>query len=191
MVAPLSQQRSPEHLLCLFLLQRTQMSPSYLPCGSTQWEMSRHIDTDTTDMSLSFEWAGCSLLSVCRNRVSNQEHANYKLCFQQSKQWSIKENKVSQFSEEMFPPKCLKDCDLSPCFLFAPILVNDTEEVGPLQTVDISKPDTTKWILRDLEPVSRYKFYLRSCTTVGCGPVSTEECTTTLETSKWKSCVYI
>ncbi|XP_044024464.1 neural cell adhesion molecule L1-like protein isoform X4 [Siniperca chuatsi] len=63
-------------------------------------------------------------------------------------------------------------------------LINDTEEVGPLQTVDISKPDTTKWILRDLEPVSKYKFYLRSCTTVGCGPVVSEECTTTLETSK-------
>lgn len=64
-------------------------------------------------------------------------------------------------------------------------LVNDTEEVGPLQTVDISNPETTKWILRDLEPVSKYKFYLRSCTTVGCGPVVSDECTTTLETSEW------
>nr|XP_033482186.1 neural cell adhesion molecule L1-like protein isoform X4 [Epinephelus lanceolatus] len=63
-------------------------------------------------------------------------------------------------------------------------LINDTEEVGPLQTVDISNPDTTKWILRDLEPLSKYKFYLRSCTTVGCGPIVSEECTTTLETSK-------
>ncbi|XP_039653966.1 neural cell adhesion molecule L1-like protein isoform X16 [Perca fluviatilis] len=62
-------------------------------------------------------------------------------------------------------------------------LINDTEEMGPLQTVDISNPDTTKWKLRDLEPVSKYKFYLRSCTTVGCGPVVSEECTTTLETS--------
>uniref|UniRef100_A0A7N8WZF6 Neural cell adhesion molecule L1-like protein n=1 Tax=Mastacembelus armatus TaxID=205130 RepID=A0A7N8WZF6_9TELE len=61
-------------------------------------------------------------------------------------------------------------------------LINDTEEVGPVQTVDISNPDTTKWILRDLEPMSKYKFYLRSCTTVGCGPVVSEECTTTLET---------
>uniref|UniRef100_A0A671YXI3 Cell adhesion molecule L1-like b n=1 Tax=Sparus aurata TaxID=8175 RepID=A0A671YXI3_SPAAU len=67
-------------------------------------------------------------------------------------------------------------------------LVNDTEEVGPLQTVDISNPDTTKWILRDLEPVSKYKFYLRSCTTMGCGPVVSEESITTLETSEglWK-----
>ncbi|XP_070759627.1 neural cell adhesion molecule L1-like protein isoform X2 [Enoplosus armatus] len=60
-------------------------------------------------------------------------------------------------------------------------LINDTEDVGPLQTVDISNPDTTQWILRDLEPVSKYKLYLRSCTTVGCGPVVSEECTTTLE----------
>lgn len=63
-------------------------------------------------------------------------------------------------------------------------LVNDTDEAGQLQSVDISNPDTTKWILRDLEPVSKYKFYLRSCTTVGCGPVVSEECTTTLESSE-------
>ncbi|KAM7402589.1 hypothetical protein PAMP_017813 [Pampus punctatissimus] len=62
-------------------------------------------------------------------------------------------------------------------------LINDTE-VGPLQTVNISNLDTTKWILHDLEPVSKYKFYLCSCTTVGCGPVVSEECTTTLEGSK-------
>ncbi|XP_041837570.1 neural cell adhesion molecule L1-like protein isoform X2 [Melanotaenia boesemani] len=61
-------------------------------------------------------------------------------------------------------------------------LINETEEAGPVQTVDISNPDTIKWVLRDLEPVSRYKFYLRSCTTVGCGPVISEECTTILET---------
>uniref|UniRef100_A0A3Q2PS72 Neural cell adhesion molecule L1-like protein n=1 Tax=Fundulus heteroclitus TaxID=8078 RepID=A0A3Q2PS72_FUNHE len=61
--------------------------------------------------------------------------------------------------------------------------INDTEDVGPLQTVDISNPDTTKWILRDLEPLSKYKFYLRSCTAVGCGPVVSEESTTALETS--------
>nr|XP_019942553.1 PREDICTED: neural cell adhesion molecule L1-like protein isoform X7 [Paralichthys olivaceus] len=61
--------------------------------------------------------------------------------------------------------------------------INDTEEVGPQRTVDISNPRTTKWILRDLEPLSKYKFSLRSCTTVGCGPVVSEESTTTLETS--------
>ncbi|KAM8867416.1 neural cell adhesion molecule L1-like protein isoform 2-T3 [Synchiropus picturatus] len=60
-------------------------------------------------------------------------------------------------------------------------LINDTEEVGPLQTIDISNPDTLKWTLRDLEPVSKYKVSLRSCTAVGCGPVVSEEYTTTLE----------
>lgn len=78
----------------------------------------------------------------------------------------------------------LKNINTVLLFLY---LVNDTDEVGPSQTVDISDPDTTKWILRDLEPLSRYKFNLRSCTTVGCGPVVIEECTTTLETSEWWS----
>uniref|UniRef100_A0A1A8Q422 Neural cell adhesion molecule L1-like protein n=1 Tax=Nothobranchius rachovii TaxID=451742 RepID=A0A1A8Q422_9TELE len=62
-------------------------------------------------------------------------------------------------------------------------LVNGTEEVGALQTIDINNPKTSKWVLRDLEPLSKYKLYLRSCTTKGCGPVVSEECTTDLETS--------
>lgn len=53
-----------------------------------------------------------------------------------------------------------------------------------MQTVDISDPDVTKWTLRDLEPLTKYRFYLRSCTTVGCGPVASEESTTTLESSE-------
>uniref|UniRef100_A0A674PM47 Neural cell adhesion molecule L1-like protein n=1 Tax=Takifugu rubripes TaxID=31033 RepID=A0A674PM47_TAKRU len=52
-------------------------------------------------------------------------------------------------------------------------LINDTE-AGPVQTVDISNPSTTKWIFRDLEPVSKYQFDLRSCTTVGCGAIVTD-----------------
>ncbi|KAM4741507.1 neural cell adhesion molecule L1-like protein isoform 3-T4 [Anableps anableps] len=62
-------------------------------------------------------------------------------------------------------------------------LINDTEEVGPLQAVDINNPDTTKWTLHELEPLSKYKFYLRSCTSVGCGPLVSEESTTALETT--------
>ncbi|XP_015815440.3 neural cell adhesion molecule L1-like protein isoform X6 [Nothobranchius furzeri] len=62
-------------------------------------------------------------------------------------------------------------------------LINGTEEVGALQTIDINNPKTSKWVLRDLEPLSKYKLYLRSCTTKGCGPVVSEECTTDLETS--------
>ncbi|XP_060775247.1 neural cell adhesion molecule L1-like protein isoform X2 [Neoarius graeffei] len=54
-------------------------------------------------------------------------------------------------------------------------LINNTEEVGPLLTVNITNPDTNKWHLRDLEPVSRYRFYLYYCTQMGCGPVTSEE----------------
>uniref|UniRef100_A0A8C8D408 Neural cell adhesion molecule L1-like protein n=1 Tax=Oncorhynchus tshawytscha TaxID=74940 RepID=A0A8C8D408_ONCTS len=54
-------------------------------------------------------------------------------------------------------------------------LINNTEEVGVLQTVDISNPDTTMWVLQNLEAISRYKFYLRPCTRVGCGPRCTGE----------------
>uniref|UniRef100_A0A3P8XFM6 protein-tyrosine-phosphatase n=1 Tax=Esox lucius TaxID=8010 RepID=A0A3P8XFM6_ESOLU len=60
-------------------------------------------------------------------------------------------------------------------------LINNTEEVGVLQLVNISNPGTTAWTLRDLEPVSRYKFYLRSCTRAGCGPQVSDETTTTPE----------
>ncbi|XP_056606250.1 neural cell adhesion molecule L1-like protein isoform X3 [Triplophysa dalaica] len=59
-------------------------------------------------------------------------------------------------------------------------LINDTEEVGPLMTLNISA-DSNKLHLQDLEALSRYKFYLRSCTRVGCGPAVSEECTTVPE----------
>ncbi|KAF5901771.1 neural cell adhesion molecule L1-like protein isoform X1, partial [Clarias magur] len=52
---------------------------------------------------------------------------------------------------------------------------NNTEEVGPLLTVNITSPDTNKWQLSDLEPVSRYRFYLYYCTQKGCGPATSEE----------------
>uniref|UniRef100_A0A8C5FJV5 Neural cell adhesion molecule L1 n=1 Tax=Gadus morhua TaxID=8049 RepID=A0A8C5FJV5_GADMO len=58
-------------------------------------------------------------------------------------------------------------------------LINDTEGLGPLQTVNISDPAATKLTLKDLEALSRYRFYLRSCTTVGCGHTVTEDSTTT------------
>uniref|UniRef100_A0A8C8D5D0 Neural cell adhesion molecule L1-like protein n=1 Tax=Oncorhynchus tshawytscha TaxID=74940 RepID=A0A8C8D5D0_ONCTS len=63
-------------------------------------------------------------------------------------------------------------------------LINNTEEVGVLQTVDISNPDTTMWVLQNLEAISRYKFYLRPCTRVGCGPRVSKESTTTPEARK-------
>uniref|UniRef100_A0A8B9HCU9 Cell adhesion molecule L1-like b n=1 Tax=Astyanax mexicanus TaxID=7994 RepID=A0A8B9HCU9_ASTMX len=60
-------------------------------------------------------------------------------------------------------------------FLSSSRLVNNTEEVGPLESVNITGADTTKWLLQDLEPVSRYRFYLQSCTRAGCGPAASEE----------------
>lgn len=87
------------------------------------------------------------------------------------------------------PPRGVTHLQTSSChiwhdhwsFHFSP--VNDTEEAGPLQTEDIRNPDTTKWLLRDLEPLSKYRFQLRSCTSEGCGTVVSLE-STTLETSE-------
>uniref|UniRef100_A0A8C7Z6J7 Cell adhesion molecule L1-like b n=1 Tax=Oryzias sinensis TaxID=183150 RepID=A0A8C7Z6J7_9TELE len=62
------------------------------------------------------------------------------------------------------------------------LLEYQLKEAGPLQTVNISKPDTTRWHLRDLEPLSKYRFQLRSCTSTGCGSIVNLE-STTLETS--------
>uniref|UniRef100_A0AAY4DMF9 Neural cell adhesion molecule L1-like protein n=1 Tax=Denticeps clupeoides TaxID=299321 RepID=A0AAY4DMF9_9TELE len=73
-------------------------------------------------------------------------------------------------------------------FLLQYQMINDTEEVGPLLTINISNPESSKWLLQDLEPVSKYKLYMRACTRVGCGPAASEECTTSTEARKgnWK-----
>ncbi|XP_036386430.1 neural cell adhesion molecule L1-like protein isoform X2 [Megalops cyprinoides] len=60
-------------------------------------------------------------------------------------------------------------------------LINDTADVGEMHTVNITSPNTSRWVLESLEPLSRYKFYLRSCTRVGCGPPVSEEGSTVLE----------
>ncbi|XP_029103669.1 neural cell adhesion molecule L1-like protein isoform X2 [Scleropages formosus] len=60
-------------------------------------------------------------------------------------------------------------------------LINDTNDVGSLQSVNITSPDTNKWVLQDLELLSRYKFYLRACSRVGCGPPISEESATVPE----------
>ncbi|XP_028848944.1 cell adhesion molecule L1-like a isoform X2 [Denticeps clupeoides] len=54
-------------------------------------------------------------------------------------------------------------------------LVNDSLDLDKLQTVNISSPDITQWVLDDLEASSRYKFFLSACTEVGCGPHISEE----------------
>uniref|UniRef100_A0A673GB48 Neural cell adhesion molecule L1-like protein n=1 Tax=Sinocyclocheilus rhinocerous TaxID=307959 RepID=A0A673GB48_9TELE len=62
--------------------------------------------------------------------------------------------------------------------------VNDTEELGSLMTLNISA-DSNKLHLQDLEALSKYKFYLRCCTRVGCGPAVSEERTTVPEASEY------
>uniref|UniRef100_A0A4W4EM87 Neural cell adhesion molecule L1-like protein n=1 Tax=Electrophorus electricus TaxID=8005 RepID=A0A4W4EM87_ELEEL len=64
-------------------------------------------------------------------------------------------------------------------------LINSTEEVGPLLSVNITSADASKWLLLDLEPMSRYRFYLRCCTRAGCGPAASEESTTGPEAREW------
>jgi neuropilin 2 len=59
-----------------------------------------------------------------------------------------------------------------------------------LQTVNISDPAATKLTLKDLEALSRYRFYLRSCTTVGCGHTVTEDSTTTAKEREYFFIIY-
>uniref|UniRef100_A0A8C2Q717 Cell adhesion molecule L1-like b n=1 Tax=Cyprinus carpio TaxID=7962 RepID=A0A8C2Q717_CYPCA len=56
-------------------------------------------------------------------------------------------------------------------------LINDTEEQGSLMSLNISA-DSNKLHLQYLEALSKYKFYLRCCTQMGCGPAVSEERTT-------------
>ncbi|XP_042582311.1 neural cell adhesion molecule L1-like protein isoform X9 [Cyprinus carpio] len=66
-------------------------------------------------------------------------------------------------------------------------LINDTEEQGSLMSLNISA-DNNKLHLQYLEALSKYKFYLRCCTQMGCGPAVSEERTTVPEASEgnWK-----
>ncbi|KAA0706861.1 Processed neural cell adhesion molecule [Triplophysa tibetana] len=49
------------------------------------------------------------------------------------------------------------------------------ETLGELKSVNISSPDTTQWVLHNLQEDHRYKFYLSACTQMGCGSVANEE----------------
>ncbi|XP_067302752.1 cell adhesion molecule L1-like a isoform X3 [Pseudorasbora parva] len=51
-------------------------------------------------------------------------------------------------------------------------VVNET--LGELNSVNISGPDTTQWVLHDLQE-DRYKFHLKACTQVGCGSAISED----------------
>uniref|UniRef100_A0A8C1V9T7 Neural cell adhesion molecule L1-like protein n=1 Tax=Cyprinus carpio TaxID=7962 RepID=A0A8C1V9T7_CYPCA len=58
------------------------------------------------------------------------------------------------------------------------------ETLGELKSVNISAPDTTQWVLRDLQEDNWYKFYLSACTQVGCGSAISEEGGTVSEACK-------
>uniref|UniRef100_A0A8C9S2H0 Neural cell adhesion molecule L1 n=1 Tax=Scleropages formosus TaxID=113540 RepID=A0A8C9S2H0_SCLFO len=58
-------------------------------------------------------------------------------------------------------------------------MVNDTADFESLHNVTIRGPDSTQWVLKDLETVTRYRFYVSACTRVGCGPPVSEESQTT------------
>lgn len=56
--------------------------------------------------------------------------------------------------------------------------VNDTREVGELSEVNITTPSKSSWHLSNLSATTKYKFYVRACTSQGCGkPVSEEGAT--------------
>lgn len=68
-----------------------------------------------------------------------------------------------------------------------PIVISDngTVDGGEVYRVNISGPDTTQWVLHDLETASYYKFDLRACTRVGCGPAVSEESLTATSARKF------
>ncbi|XP_051961372.1 neural cell adhesion molecule L1-like protein isoform X2 [Xyrauchen texanus] len=49
------------------------------------------------------------------------------------------------------------------------------ETLGKLNSVNISSPEMTQWVLHDLREDNWYKFYLSACTEVGCGSAVSEE----------------
>ncbi|XP_067855020.1 neural cell adhesion molecule L1-like protein isoform X1 [Heptranchias perlo] len=60
-------------------------------------------------------------------------------------------------------------------------LINDTEEIGALNTINITHPNTTKIVVSDLDTSSKYKFYLSAYTRAGPGKLITEEGITVME----------
>ncbi|XP_076839734.1 cell adhesion molecule L1-like a [Brachyhypopomus gauderio] len=59
-------------------------------------------------------------------------------------------------------------------------IINGTADMDGFNTVNISGPDTTQWVLHDLMSGSQYKFSVRACTLAGCGAAMSEDGGTTL-----------
>ncbi|XP_072454750.1 neural cell adhesion molecule L1-like protein isoform X4 [Notamacropus eugenii] len=54
-------------------------------------------------------------------------------------------------------------------------IINDTDEVGELKEINVTNPSKLSWRIPDLNSTTKYKFYLRACTSKGCGKPITEE----------------
>ncbi|XP_006890730.1 PREDICTED: neural cell adhesion molecule L1-like protein-like [Elephantulus edwardii] len=63
-------------------------------------------------------------------------------------------------------------------------IINDTSEIGELNDINITTPSKPSWHLSNLNATTKYKFYLRACTSKGCGKPVTEESSTLGEESK-------
>lgn len=63
-------------------------------------------------------------------------------------------------------------------------IINDTEEIGELNDVHITAPAKASWRLSNLNATTKYKFYVRACTSRGCGKPVTEETATLGEGSR-------
>uniref|UniRef100_A0A3Q1ME84 Neural cell adhesion molecule L1-like protein n=2 Tax=Bos TaxID=9903 RepID=A0A3Q1ME84_BOVIN len=57
-------------------------------------------------------------------------------------------------------------------------IINDTDEIGELNDINITTPSKPSWRLLNLSATTKYKFYLRACTSKGCGKPITEESAT-------------
>uniref|UniRef100_A0A8C6CA76 Neural cell adhesion molecule L1-like protein n=1 Tax=Monodon monoceros TaxID=40151 RepID=A0A8C6CA76_MONMO len=57
-------------------------------------------------------------------------------------------------------------------------IINDTYEIGELNDINITTPSKPSWRLSNLNATTKYKFYLRACTSKGCGKPITEESST-------------
>ncbi|XP_030884371.1 neural cell adhesion molecule L1-like protein [Leptonychotes weddellii] len=63
-------------------------------------------------------------------------------------------------------------------------IINDTYELGELNDINITTPLKPSWRLSNLNATTKYKFYLRACTSKGCGKPVTEESSTLGEGGK-------
>ena len=62
--------------------------------------------------------------------------------------------------------------------------VNDTYELGELNEINVTTPSKSSWHLSNLNSTTKYKFYLRACTSRGCGKPISEDGATLGEGSK-------